>query len=177
MIASSLTGILAQRLIRRLCTCRTFQQVTPQYAARLRAVGSTHVPDQVAWPAGCELCDQSGFKGRVGVYELLVVDESIRSLLRGEFKPDLIRNAAQANGMRPLQEDAMDKLWLGLTTLEEIQRVIPFAALSSTECARCGHELLPVFHYCPFCGIKRNNGNTPSDLKSPVPIEDKVLLA
>jgi type IV pilus assembly protein PilB len=177
MIASSLTGVLAQRLIRRLCTCRTFQQVTPEYAERLKAAGSTHLPDKVAWPAGCELCDHTGYKGRVGVYELLVIDESIRSLLRGEFKPDLILNAAQANGMRPLQEDAMDKLWLGLTTLEEIQRVIPFAALSSTECTACGHELLPVFNYCPFCGIKRGNGKTSSDPKSAVPIEDKGVLA
>jgi len=176
MIASSLTGILAQRLVRRLCSCHTYERVTPEYANRLKLAGSTQIPDKVAWPAGCDLCDRSGYRGRVGVYELLVIDDSIRSILRGTFKPDLLRNAARANGMRRLQEDALKKVWMGVTTLDEIQRVIPFATLEHFECVRCGHELLPIFQYCPFCGTSRGIEKN-SKLKSPLSVEHKVLLA
>ena len=79
--------------------------------------------------------------------------------------------------MRRLQEDALEKVWLGVTTLDEIQRVIPFTTLEHFECARCGHELLPIFQYCPFCGTNRGNSNTPSDAKSLLAVEHKVLLA
>jgi type IV pilus assembly protein PilB len=177
MISSSLAGILAQRLVRKLCSCHSYQRVTPEYASRLAGTGSTQIPDAIAWPAGCNLCDHTGYRGRIGVYELLIIDNSIRSILRGTFKPDLLRNAARANGMRSLQEDGLAKLWLGITTLEEIQRVIPFATLEPTECDRCGHELLLIFHYCPFCGSKSRHTGTPSNLKSPLSAQDEVLLA
>ena len=88
MIASSLTGILAQRLVRRLCSCHTYELVTPEYASRLKLAGSTQIPDKVAWPAGCDLCDRSGYRGRVGVYELLVIDDSMffRQLVRSAWR-------------------------------------------------------------------------------------------
>jgi type II secretory ATPase GspE/PulE/Tfp pilus assembly ATPase PilB-like protein len=166
LIAASVTGILAQRLVRRLCSCHTLEPMTPEYAARLGEAGSTAMPDKIAWPAGCNLCDHTGYKGRIGVYELLQIDESIRSILRGSFKPDLVRNAARANGMRRLQEDALEKLRLGITSLDEIQRVVPFEAVAPVECTGCGRELLPTFHYCPFCGTKRETGGATSHSES-----------
>jgi len=177
LIASSVTGILAQRLVRKLCTCHTYERVTPEYAARLAEAGSATIPDKIAWPAGCDLCDHTGYKGRVGVYELLQIDESIRSILRGSFKPDLLRNAARANGMRRLQEDALEKLHLGITSLEEIQRVVPFETLAPSECPGCGHELLPTFHFCPFCGMKRENSGKGAHSESSLDISHGVLLS
>ena len=177
LIASSVTGILAQRLVRKLCSCHTHERVTPEYAARLAEAGSTTIPDKIAWPTGCNLCDHTGYKGRVGVYELLQIDESIRSILRGSFKPDLLRNAAQANGMRRLQEDALEKLRLGITSLDEIQRVVPFETLAPTECTGCGHEILPTFHYCPFCGTKRETGGAASHSESSLDISHGVLTS
>ncbi len=125
LIASSISCIMAQRLVRRLCTCRKLEPVTSAYIAQLAEIGSSTVPDMIATPAGCDLCDHTGYKGRVGIYELLVFDESVRAILRGGFKPDLLRNTAKSMGMRRLQEDALQKLHLGLTTLQEIQRVVP----------------------------------------------------
>jgi type IV pilus assembly protein PilB len=154
LIASSVTGIMAQRLVRKLCSCCKYEPVTPTYIARLVEVGSSQVPDRIATPVGCDLCDQTGYKGRVGIYELLVFDESLRAILTGGFKPDLFRSAAQAKGMRRLQDDALGKLYTGITTLEEIRRVVPFETEASLECAACGYELLPAFHSCPFCGAK-----------------------
>ena len=175
LIASSLTGILAQRLVRKLCSCHTYERVTPEYAVRLSEIGSSQIPDKIPRPAGCAACDQTGYKGRIGIFELFVIDDSIRSILRGGFKPDLIRNAARGNGMKRLQEDALEKLHLGITTMEEILRVVPFETLVPAECTECGHELLPTFHYCPYCGAKRETGGPASLSESHLTISDGVL--
>jgi len=158
LIASSVTGILAQRLVRKLCACHTVKPLTPEYAARLMEAGASQMPDLMHTPDGCDLCDHTGYKGRVGVFELLQVDDSIRSILRGSFQPDLLRNTARSNGMRRLQEDALDKVLSGISSLEEIQRVVPFETLAPTECDECGHELLAAFRYCPYCGSRRSAG-------------------
>src|SRR6266550_3216404 len=175
LIASSVTGILAQRLVRKLCACHTLEPMTPEYTARLAEAGSKVKPGKIPWPAGCDLCDRTGYRGRLGVYELLQIDESIRSILRGRFKPDLVRNAARANGMRRLQEDALEKLRLGITSLDEIQRVVPFETLAPVECTGCGRELLPAFHYCPFCGTKRETGGATSRTESSFDVTQGIL--
>jgi len=175
LIASSVSGILAQRLVRKLCVCHTFKQVTPEYAKRLAETGWRHVPEQVASAVGCSICDRTGYKGRVGIYELLVVDESIREILRGTFKPDLIRSTARANGMRPMHEDALEKLQMGITTLEEILRVVPIEVSASTECRGCGHELPASAHFCSFCGARVEAANSDARSRSSIDISDGVL--
>jgi len=175
LIASSVSGILAQRLVRKLCVCRTFRKPTPEYAKRLAETGWRQLPDQIASPEGCSACDQTGYKGRVGIYKLLVVDEPIREILRGTFKPDLIRSTARAGGMRPMQQDALEKLQMGITTLEEILRVVPIEVSAPTECRRCRHELLASSHFCSFCGARVETANSVDRSKSAMDISDGVL--
>ena len=155
LIASSVSGILAQRLLRKLCVCHGKTKVTQGYAEQLMAAGWLQPPESIASPAGCNICDQTGYKGRVGIYELLMIDDPIRAILRGEYKPDLVRTAARAAGMRRMQEDAMDKLQAGVTTLEEVVRVVPMETVTNTGCDRCGHELAPAYRFCPYCGTRR----------------------
>jgi type IV pilus assembly protein PilB len=175
LIASSVTGILAQRLLRKLCACHTQKQVTPAYAERLAAVGWIQAPECIAWPKGCGICDQTGYKGRVGIYELLSIDDSIRSILSGAYKPELVRTAARAAGMRRMQEDALEKLQAGVTTLEEIIRVVPMEALATTGCERCGHELPPAYRFCPYCGTRRGPGESHSSTAPPLHAAEGVL--
>jgi type IV pilus assembly protein PilB len=175
LIASSVTGILAQRLLRKLCACHTQKQVTPDYAERLAAVGWLQPPECIAWPKGCGVCDQTGYKGRVGIYELLSIDDSIRSILRGAYKPDLVRTAARAAGMRRMQEDALEKLQAGVTTLEEIIRVVPMEALATSGCDRCGHELPPAYRFCPYCGTRRGPEKSDSSEGSSLHVTAGVL--
>ena len=175
LIASSVSGILAQRLVRKLCECHTLKDVTPEYAKRLAETGWRQIPDRIASAAGCSICGQTGYKGRVGIYELLVVDESIREVLRGTFKPGLIRSIARANGMRPMQEDALEKLHMGVTTLEEILRVVPIEVSAPTQCHRCGHELLASFHFCSFCGAMVESADSDVRSKSSIGVSDGVL--
>jgi len=175
LIASSVSGILAQRLLRKLCVCHTMKQVTPEYAQRLAAVGWTQPPDRTAWPEGCNICDHTGFKGRVGVYELLVINDAIRSILRGTYKPDLVKAAAQASGMRRMQDDALDKIQAGVTTLEEVLRVVPMDALAASGCEQCGQELPPSYRFCPYCGARRGPEVSDSHAGSSINVNEGVL--
>jgi type IV pilus assembly protein PilB len=154
LITSSVTGILAQRLVRKLCSCHVVQPATPEFQARMVQAGTLNPPVTMAVSIGCEKCDQTGYKGRIGIYELLRFDDSIRAVIRTSGNIDQIRETARSNGMRSMQEDAMEKLRSGLTTLEEILRVVPVENVSHTECAKCSQHLLPAFKFCPYCGTQ-----------------------
>ncbi|MGH9865790.1 MAG: GspE/PulE family protein, partial [Candidatus Acidiferrales bacterium] len=82
MAATSLSGIIAQRLVRRLCSCRGEMPASAAYRARLLEAGMTELPDLQLVPVGCDICDSTGYKGRIGVYELLVFDDAIRAAVR-----------------------------------------------------------------------------------------------
>jgi type IV pilus assembly protein PilB len=73
---------------------------------------------------GCDYCNGTGYKGRVGVYELMPVTEKVRELILARASSYAIREAAIEAGMRTLKDDAMEKILLGMTTLEESLRVI-----------------------------------------------------
>ena len=107
VVASSLLAVLAQRLVRKLCTCKTVQ------------------PDGTAVPKGCDQCRFSGFAGRMGVYELMRVTPRVRSVLLTQATDDVVRRAAQATGMKSMFQDGMAKVARGLTTVEELRRVVP----------------------------------------------------
>jgi type II secretory ATPase GspE/PulE/Tfp pilus assembly ATPase PilB-like protein len=175
LVASSVSGILAQRLLRKLCVCRTEQDVTPNLADRLAAAGWLQPPDRIASARGCDLCDHTGYKGRVGIYELLWIDDAIRSILRGEYKPDMVRTAARAAGMRRMQEDALEKLQAGVTTLDEMVRVVPMDAPVNSGCDRCGHDLAPAYRFCPYCGTRRGSPASDLALHSPLQVTSGVL--
>ncbi len=152
LVASSVTQIVAQRLVRKLCRCKDRAKLNPEYAARLLAAGIVDFEDQMYVPVGCSECDSSGYKGRVGIYEVLTFDEQIRAAVRGGTRDEEIRNLARSGGMRLMQEDAMEKVKQGITTLEEAMRVVPFEHESSTRCRNCGKGLAPSFLFCPYCG-------------------------
>jgi len=154
LISSSVTGILAQRLVRKLCSCHAVQTATPEFQARMVQAGTLRPPLTMAVPVGCEKCDQTGYKGRIGIYELLRFDDSIRSIIRSNGSMEQVRDTSRSDGMRPMQEDAMEKLRSGTTTLEEILRVVPVENASYTACAKCGQHNLPAFRFCPYCGTR-----------------------
>ena len=152
LISSSLTGILAQRLVRVLCSCRSMQPSTSEFQERMRQLGLSSPPKEMAVAEGCDRCNQTGYMGRVGIYELLQVDESIRSVIRNGGNVGQIRETSRANGMRLLQEDAVAKVLSGLTTLEEILRVVPMRSTARLECSNCKSHILSAFSFCPTCG-------------------------
>ena len=153
LISASVTAVIAQRLVRKLCTCRDAVAMTSDYASRLLAAGIVDFEDKMYVPVGCSKCDNSGYKGRLGIYELLLVDEQIRSAVRSGSRDEEIRNLARSGGMKLMQEDALEKVKQGVTTLEEVLRVVPFeGGMTTIRCRTCGKSLAPSFLFCPYCG-------------------------
>ncbi len=123
LLASSLLGVLAQRLVRTLCPhCRKPTSTTAELAKEL-GLGSNGGEAQVYDAEGCEECAGTGFRGREGIYELLVVDESIRKLIVSRSSADRIKADAVSNGMRTLREDAWIKVRGAETSVGEVLRV------------------------------------------------------
>lgn len=126
LISATVIGILAQRLARKVCQkCKKPYQVP---ASELRRFGfkPTNPDEQVTLyrGEGCETCRHTGFKGRVGVYELLRMNDEIRELAVRHAPLADVREAAKANGMHELREDGLEKVLAGMTTPDEVMRVV-----------------------------------------------------
>ncbi|MDD9890121.1 MAG: GspE/PulE family protein [Gammaproteobacteria bacterium] len=122
LISSSLLGIQAQRLVRRVCTdCAEVLTLSDDEAAVLE-IDVNDCPE-IRRGNGCERCGQTGYRGRVGLYELLMMSDAIRHHIASGADANIIRDQAIKEGMRTLREDAIDKLNAGLTTPEEVVRV------------------------------------------------------
>jgi type IV pilus assembly protein PilB len=154
-IASALSAIVAQRLLRRLCTCHYSAEPAEEYVNSLLAVGVTEPPEVHNVANGCEACDFTGYRGRVGIYEMLRLNDPLRQSIRSGTHNDQMRTLARHNGIKFMQEYALDLIREGVTTLEEVQRVVAFSHGSAEACGSCGRELSPNFAFCPFCGVQR----------------------
>jgi type IV pilus assembly protein PilB len=174
LISSSVTGILAQRLVRKLCSCHAIQPASSEFQMRMVQAGIKKPPLTMAVAMGCDKCDQTGYKGRVGIYELLRLDDVTRSIVRNSGSMDEIREIARSNGMRTMQEDAIEKLRKGLTTPEEIFRVVPMDTVSYMECAECSCHVLPTFKFCPSCGTRCQIDAQSSRTRAQIPLEAGV---
>ncbi len=106
LLSSSLLGVLAQRLVRKLC---------PQ-CKRADSQGRWH-------PTGCSACAQTGYKGRTGVYELMVADEAVRDLVHNRAAESEVHRVARSSGLRSMREDGDRLVVAGVTSLEEVLRV------------------------------------------------------
>jgi len=123
LLASSLLGVLAQRLVRTLCpACRANVPPTVGEAALLAELGLP--PDQALYsPAGCGECRDTGYRGRSGIYELILVDDSLRRLIHDRAPEHALRAAATAAGMTSLRHDGARWIASGATSLAELVRV------------------------------------------------------
>jgi len=121
----------------------------------LRAIGLNVQGDEpivVYEGKGCAHCHQSGYYGRSGLFEVLEVNDAIRELINQGAPDSTIRIAAVDMGMRTLAEDGIEKVLAGLTTLEEVNRVIYLAEENRRLCPFCTCVLAGEFDYCPSCG-------------------------
>ena len=122
LISSSLLAIQAQRLVRRVCTgCSNNYELSPDEAIVLGT--SKNDCPSIRRGSGCERCGNTGYRGRVGLYELLLMSDSIRHHIASGADANVIREQAISEGMETLRQDAMEKLKAGLTTPEEVVRV------------------------------------------------------
>ncbi|HKX17028.1 MAG TPA: ATPase, T2SS/T4P/T4SS family [bacterium] len=125
LVTGSLIGVLAQRLVRIICT-RCKETYTPP-ADSLRQLGveeARHGEIRLYRGRGCDFCRGTGYRGRTGVFELIIMDGRLRELVLQGASVDHLRAAAQQNGMRTLRQDGIERVLEGVTTVEELLRVI-----------------------------------------------------
>jgi type II secretory ATPase GspE/PulE/Tfp pilus assembly ATPase PilB-like protein len=144
--ADSLLAVLAQRLVRRLCSeCRESRPASPEQVDELLADHLHAFHDAATRPSrsdvlaawvgrhgrdgrlmshhspGCKHCNQTGFKGRAGVHELMLVSRELRQLVQTRARAEQLQTAAMIEGMRTLRQDGIEKVWAGVTTIEEVR--------------------------------------------------------
>ena len=123
MISSAVQGVVAQRLIRCICSkCKEPYKATPE---DLAALGMKPNEDLTLYRgAGCDRCAKTGYEGRVGLYETLLMSERLEELINGHASATEIQAAAVEEGMQSLTQDGRQKLLSGIVTLSELQRVL-----------------------------------------------------
>ena len=160
VIAGALVGVIAQRLVRRLCAnCR--RQYTPP-AETLRAMNIADADAAIPFykSVGCDQCNHTGYRGRIGIYEVMRVTDKLRRAIAARASEVQIREAAITGGMTSLGEDGLAKVKSGITTPEELLRVVTEVRELRTLCSSCGAAVGVDFNACPICG-KRLSGGCP----------------
>lgn len=126
LINATLLGVMAQRLVRTLCPhCKEEGSISAQDWTELVAPWKVSVPAKVYRPVGCLECRNTGYLGRQGLYEILMVSESIKERVNATCNLQDVRRQAMKEGMRTLRLSGAQKIAAGLTTMEEVMRVAP----------------------------------------------------
>lgn len=124
LVASSLVSVLAQRLVRTLCpNCRIAYELSPAELAELGHYTDKNKTGKLYRGQGCETCSGTGFFGRTGIYEMLLIDDDIRNLITTSTDSNTIKKKASSKGMTSLRDDGFQKVIKGITTMPEVLRV------------------------------------------------------
>ena len=121
LVASSIRAIMAQRLVRRLCSqCKQPADLSETEMRALRIEPGQLGEAQVMKPVGCDHCRQTGYKGRMGIFEIFIIDDEVRHMINKRDSTLHLRQRARELGMRTLREDGVRKVLAGLTSAEEV---------------------------------------------------------
>jgi general secretion pathway protein E len=124
LVASSMLGVLAQRLVRKLCpACAQAHTPDASELKQLEASPAEAGSLQIHVPVGCPACNHTGYQGRTGIYELLSIDDSLRTLIHDGASEGKLRDYARAHGMLTIRDDGLRWVRTGQTSLEEVLRV------------------------------------------------------
>jgi type IV pilus assembly protein PilB len=123
LITATVEAVLAQRLVRRICSqCREPTKPTEEMFYELGADADEMADKKFYRGRGCDVCNNTGYKGRVGLFELMVLNDQLRQLIMENSPADEIRNVAKDHGMIPLRDYGMQFVYDGVTTLDEVMR-------------------------------------------------------
>jgi type IV pilus assembly protein PilB len=121
LVASSVRAIMAQRLVRRLCPeCKQPGELSETELRALNLESSQLNEAQVMTPVGCDQCRHTGYKGRMGIFEIFIIDDNVRHMINNRRSTLLLRQRSRELGMRTLREDGVRKVLAGLTSAEEV---------------------------------------------------------
>lgn len=151
MIGSALNGVVAQRLVRVVCrNCKTTYEPKKE---ELEKCGVKWTGRKLFRGAGCQACSGTGYSGRTGIFEVMPVNKKIKNLIAQEAGEQELFRAAVEAGMNPLHIDGLKKVGAGVTTLDELARVIYLGRDGEAEkCPACRETLPSGAEFCPNCG-------------------------
>ncbi|MCW2610701.1 MAG: type secretion system protein [Cryptosporangiaceae bacterium] len=159
LVASSLTLVAAQRLVRRPCNaCAEPYLPSPDVLFKLGVVAEDLVDANPLMGVGCPECSGSGYKGRTGVFEILTVNADMRRVLLDGGGEIAISQAAKEGGLRTLRADGITRAMRGLTTFEEILRVTHADSESMLRCGNCERRVAADMVACPWCAHDLDTG-------------------
>lgn len=121
LLGDSLVGIIAQRLVRRLCECKTTRAATDEEKKKLGVPTTEQI--LLKEPCGCEVCGHTGYYGRIGVYEIMPITHKISNLIAGRANADEITKQAQLEGMSTLRQAAAKYVLNGTTSFAEMMKI------------------------------------------------------
>lgn len=132
LLSSTVNVVIAQRLVRRICNaCIESYRISPEIQrlikAQIKLVGDEHIktiPTTLFRGKGCKICGESGFSGQIGIFEILEVTDKIKTLVLRQATAGEIRKVAVGEGMHTMFEDGLQKVQQGITTIEEVLRVV-----------------------------------------------------
>lgn len=154
LIASSLLQVVGQRLVRVVCNHCGEPTAPDERTVRLLGLTADDVSGgDLRRGTGCQICEGTGFRGRVGIYELLAVTPQMREAVLSGASETAIARLARSQGMRTLREDGVRKAMEGVTTLEEVLRVTPEESTAVQRCPRCNALVGDDFVVCPHCEL------------------------
>ncbi|MBI1910752.1 MAG: Flp pilus assembly complex ATPase component TadA [Deltaproteobacteria bacterium] len=168
MIASALNGIVAQRLVRKICAnCK--EPYEPKKEDRRKI--NFNVPQKLYRGAGCKACNGTGYSGRTGIFEVLTVNSRLKNLIATEAPESELIRAAAETGMAPLHLDGLKKVSEGITTLEELMRVVYLSKENENKngvCPSCRNPVGAEAEVCVHCGsFIKNDCPTCGKLRQP----------
>jgi type IV pilus assembly protein PilB len=151
MIAGSVIGVVAQRLVRTICPdCREEYMPSRDSLSRLN-LDQDELPFKFYRGAGCSTCNNTGFRGRTVIEEIMVMGPKLRELIQSSATVDTLREAAMAMGMSTLGISGMKKIERGVTTIEEVLKAVHEKEELTTICPHCGKNVSLDFKDCPYC--------------------------
>jgi len=153
LIASTVIGIIAQRLVRVICPfCKESDTPSHEDLQKLGLAGRDTKVLSFCRGKGCPECGGTGLRGRIAIYELLVLSERVKEYISSEATESSIRQLAIAEGMRTLAQAGMEKVFKGTTSVKALMQVHQVGEGFGTSCAECGAVLGSEFVACPQCG-------------------------
>jgi type II secretory ATPase GspE/PulE/Tfp pilus assembly ATPase PilB-like protein/FixJ family two-component response regulator len=157
LISSTLEGIIAQRLVRRVCRyCK--EEVEPdENMMRLLNISKKQIGDKVFKGKGCSQCGNDGYSGRVGLFEIFSMNDDFRYIISSNYRESDIWSLAISAGMYTLMDAGIAKVKSGDTTLDELIRVLGPQTKHEYKCPSCNAMIDMKFLFCPYCGNFKHN--------------------
>jgi len=149
MVSSCVNVVVAQRLVRGLCpNCKEAHSPPSKLLERLELL---NFEESFFRGTGCKQCGGSGYSGRLGIYEMLPMTPQVQDAIAQKVNEEALLKIARKAGMKLLVEDAIEKAKQGLTSLEEILRVVHMREESTFPCPHCSAMIRASFTSCPYC--------------------------